>query len=127
MTEIVMATILVIDDVNEARATISEMLQRGGYEVIEASNGKEGLIMIDQHAPDVVVTDILMPEMEGLETIKQIVKTRPNLPVIAFTASITKASLQAALTFGAIAGLSKPFKQAELISTVRKALKEIDI
>ncbi len=71
MTEIVMATILVIDDVNEARATISEMLQRGGYEVIEASNGKEGLIMIDQHAPDVVVTDILMPEMEGLETIKQ--------------------------------------------------------
>jgi len=117
-----MATILVIDDVNDARATIREMLQRGGYEVIEASNGKEGLIMIDQHTPDVVVTDIFMPEMEGLETIQQIVKTRPHLPVIAFTASITKLYLQTALKFGAIAGLFKPFTQAELLSAVHKAL-----
>jgi len=85
-----LAKILVIDDLDGPRATIREMLQRGGYEVIEASNGKEGQILVEQHAPDVVVTDIFMPEMEGLETIKQIVKTRPHLPVIAVTASMTK-------------------------------------
>ncbi len=102
------------------------MLQRGGYEVIEAANGKEGQILVEQHAPDVVVTDIFMPEMEGLETIKQIVKTRPHLPVIAVTASMTKPYLLAALKFGAISGLFKPFMQAELLSAVRKALKEVD-
>ena len=121
-----MATILVIDDLDGPRATIREMMQREGYEVIEAANGKEGQILVEQHAPDVVVTDIFMPEMEGLETIKQIVKTRPHLPVIAVTASMTKPYLQAALKFGAISGLFKPFMQAELLSAVRRALKEID-
>ena len=121
-----MAKILVIDDLDGPRATIREMLQRGGYEVIEAANGKEGQILVEEHAPDVVVTDIFMPEMEGLEAIKQIVKTRPHLPVIAVTASMTKPYLLAALKFGAISGLFKPFMQAELLSAVRKALKEVD-
>jgi CheY-like chemotaxis protein len=121
-----MAKILIVDDVHATRETIREMLERGGYDVIEASNGKEGLKMIEEHAPNAVVTDILMPEMEGLETIKHIVKTRPDLPVIAITASIGSPYLEVALQFGAVSGLHKPFKQAELLSTVQKVLHKAE-
>lgn len=121
-----MAKILVIEDQHDVRATIREMLVRGGHEVTEAANGKDGLKMIEKQAPEVVITDILMPEMEGLETIRHIVKTRPLLPVIAYTASITTPYLQAALKFGAVYGLYKPFKQAELLDTVRRALAKVN-
>ncbi len=119
-----MINILIIDDVDEVRDTIREMLERGGYEVIEASNGKEALKMIEQHKPKVVVTDILMPEMDGLETIRNIVKNKPQLPVVAFTASENTPYLQTALKFGAVCGLHKPFKQAELLSAIQRALEK---
>ncbi|MFQ5824452.1 MAG: response regulator [bacterium] len=121
-----MAKILIIDDDDEARATIREMLERESFEVIEASNGKEGLKMIEQNVPDVVVTDIIMPEMEGIETIRALVKSKPNLPIIAITASIDTSYLQIALKLGAFFGLYKPFKQAELLFVVRKALEKTD-
>ncbi|MFQ5752855.1 MAG: response regulator [bacterium] len=117
-----MAKILVIEDIKEVRDTICKMLKRGGYEVIGAANGKEGLRLIEPHAPDAVVTDILMTEMDGLETIKFIVKTKPCLPVIAYTASANTIFLKAAVKFGAVSGLQKPFKQRELLSEVQRAL-----
>ncbi len=119
-----MAKILVIDDLEDARETIREMLERGGYEVLEAANGKEGLKIIDEHAPDAIVTDILMPEMEGIETIRSIVKNKPASPVIAITGSIDTPFLQVALKLGAVCGLHKPFKQVELLSAIQKALEK---
>lgn len=121
-----MAKVLVIDDIDDARDTIREMLERGGYEVLEASNGKEGLTMIEQHAPDAVVTDILMPEMEGIETIRSIVRTNPELPVIAITAYMDTPYLEVALKLGAVGGLNKPFKQTELLLAVQNALEKRD-
>ena len=118
-----MAKILVIDDSDDTRETIREMLERGGHEVLEAANGKEGLQMIEQHAPDVVVTDILMPEMEGIETIQSIAKTYPELPVIAITGSTDTPYLEVALKLGAVYGLHKPFKQAEFLSIINKSLQ----
>lgn len=119
-----MAKILVIEDQDDVRATIREMLVRGGYEVTEAANGKEALQLIEKHAPEAVITDILMPEMDGLETIRHIVKNRPHLPVIAYTASLTTPYLHVAQQMGAIYGLFKPFTQAKLLDTVRKALEQ---
>jgi CheY-like chemotaxis protein len=120
-----MAKILVIDDLDDARATICEMLERGGYEVVQASNGNEGLKMIERHALHAVVTDIIMPEMEGLEFIRTI-KSKHKLPIIAITGSIDTPYLQAALKLGALYGLHKPFKQAELLSTVQKVLHKAE-
>lgn len=117
-----MLKILVIDDVDMARATIRRMLEKDGYEVFEAYNGKQGVQMIEQYALDAVITDILMPDMEGLETIRLIVKSRPHLPVIAMTAATNTPYLQMAVKFGAVCGLQKPFRQTELLSAVRKAL-----
>ncbi|MFQ5675088.1 MAG: response regulator [bacterium] len=117
-----MAKILVVDDMDMARATIRQMLERGGHTVLEAANGKEGLKVIKRHPPDVVLTDILMPEMEGLEFIRKLSKTYPHLPIVAFSASTTTPYLEAAVRMGALGGLAKPFKQAELFAAIERAL-----
>lgn len=119
-----MPKILVIDDAEMARTTIRRILENDGYEVFEAHNGKKGLQMVECCAPDAVVTDILMPDMEGLETIRQLVKTKPDLPVIAVTGASHSPYLNMAIKFGAKCGLHKPFKQAELLSAVREAVSD---
>jgi len=117
-----MARILVIDDIDYTRQTISAMLKRGGYEVLEASNGKLGLDSFNKYHPDLVVTDILMPEMEGLETIKKMKAIDPEVPIIAITGSSDSPFMNIALKFGAAKGMYKPFKQAELLGEVQKHL-----
>lgn len=117
-----MTKVLVIDDQDNTRRTVREMLERGGYEIMEASNGKEGLQRIEQDPPDAVVSDILMPEMEGIETIRTIAKLKPGLPVIAITASKGMPYLDAAQRLGAVKGLYKPFSQAELLSALKEVL-----
>lgn len=118
-----MARILVIDDMSATRTTVRRMLQRAGHEVVEAANGREGLKILRDNHVDLVVTDILMPEMEGLETIQEMVRMKSDLPIIAITASSDTPFLKAALKFGAFAGLYKPFQQAELLQAVDEALK----
>ena len=118
-----MAKILIIEDVDEARNSIRRTLEMDGYDVITAPDGKKGLNLIQGDAPDLVITDILMPEMEGLETIQKIAKSKPNLPVIVMTGSIGTPYLQAGLHFGAVYGLYKPFTPEKLLSAVTKALE----
>ncbi|MCH9007021.1 response regulator [candidate division KSB1 bacterium] len=115
-----MAKVLIIDDIEFTRETIGKMLSRNGYEVIEASNGKDGIELYKQYAPDLVLTDILMPEMDGLETIQKLNQLSSSLPIIAITGSADSSFLEIALKFGAVTGLLKPFKQAELLSEVNK-------
>lgn len=118
-----MNKILLIDDIDQARQTIGEMLTRGGYEVIEASNGHEGIKSFQEHYPDLVITDIVMPEMEGLETIKRLREINPHVPIIAMTASNYSTYMTAALKLGAFSGIFKPFQQKEILTEVQKALK----
>lgn len=83
-----MTKILIIEDDDAARHSIRRTLERNGYEVIVTPDGKIGLNMIEQQAPDAVLTDIFMPEMDGLEFIRKIMKSKPDMPVIAMTGSI---------------------------------------
>jgi len=117
-----MKTILIIEDVAEARKALCRTLETNGYAVLTAPNGKVGLCRVQDEAVDLVLTDILMPEMEGLETIKAIVKSYPGLPIIAMTGSLSEPFLQAALAFGAVSGLTKPFPPASLLSQIHDAL-----
>ena len=118
-----MAKVLVIDDIDFTRQTISKILSRKGFEVYEAANGKDGLRSFSQNEPDLVLTDILMPEMEGLETIKILKTINPDVPIIAITGSTNSPFLQIALKFGAATGLFKPFKQEDLLDTVNEHLR----
>lgn len=118
-----MAKILVIEDDTNARNAISRTLKRNGFEVITAPDGRRGLKLIEEKELDLVLTDIFMPDMDGLETVRAIAKNKSDLPIIAMTGSIEKVFLAAALKFGAISGLSKPFTPDELLCKVNGALK----
>ena len=119
------ATVLLIDDEMEVRATVSRLLQRAGYEVVTAANGAEALETARFVRVDLIITDILMPGKEGLETIIELRHEFPELPVIAVSGGgiVDPASyLALAQKLGADRALAKPFGFDELLSTVRELL-----
>jgi len=122
LPEMNMARVLVIDDQEAVRDGLRRTLEMHGYQVLTAPDGKRGLQQIEQQRPDLVLTDIFMPEMEGLETIKRISQLAPELPIIVMTGSTWTPFLKAGIKFGAVSGLYKPFTPEELLAAVRQAL-----
>jgi DNA-binding NtrC family response regulator len=120
-----MARILVMDDEEELRGTLVRALQRVGHETIEAENGAEGLRLVKAQPVDLVVTDLVMPEMDGLEFMKELAAFRPDSRVIAFSGGgIWDASsiLTVARMLGAVRTISKPFELKEFLSLVDEVL-----
>jgi DNA-binding NtrC family response regulator len=79
------ARILVIDDDEQILRTLHQVLEMEGHEVLDAPNGKEGMRIFEEHGADLVVTDIVMPEKEGIETIKELHEGNPDLKIIAIS------------------------------------------
>ncbi len=80
-----MATILVIDDVPEMRSYLQEILERAGYSVTTAANGNEGIRLYKQNPTDIVITDLLMPEKDGVEMVLDLRKDYPEVKIIVVT------------------------------------------
>jgi len=121
-----MATVLVIDDDQQIRRMVVRVLARDNHEVIEAGDGQEGLRLFNARRPALVITDILMPEKEGIETIREIRAVAPRVPILAMSGggtSKTMVFLDSAKALGADAALSKPFRADELIDAVNKLLQ----
>jgi DNA-binding response OmpR family regulator len=122
-----MAKILIIDDDPHMRRMLERALTGAGYEVIEAKDGGEGLKAFAQHSPTLVVTDIVMPNHEGLETIRELRRCAPLLPVIAISGSDLGAKASLYLDFagklGASSMLRKPFRPAALIAEIERLLQ----
>lgn len=116
-----MAQILVIDDEFEVRSTIRFMLEREGHEVTEALDGQEGMELFLKKPADLIITDILMPNQDGIETLLQLHADHPNIPVIVISGNATE-HLDLASEFGANSVLHKPFKYKELTDAVNQAL-----
>src|SRR5689334_21685732 len=106
-----MALILVIDDDPAMRRLVTRVLA-GRHKVIEAENGAEGLTLRAQHHPDLIITDILMPQKEGIETMREVKKLAPATKIIAMSgdASPNLMYLGMARSLGADAVLAKPFR-----------------
>ena len=120
-----MACILVIDDQDELRETLREILEEAGYEVHEARNGRAGLACCQAHAIDLVLTDLLMPEQEGLETIQQLQTLQPIPKIIAMSGGGQTGRLdflQVATVFGAHHTLQKPVRARDLLTAVQRLL-----
>ncbi len=117
--------ILVIDDHPGVRDTICSMLRRGGYEPVEATNGLDGVKALMKGRFALVVTDLLMPEQEGIETIRQIREVDPDMPIIAISGWDTEdfSPLEDAVAMGANRRLTKPFRFEELLKAVRELLE----
>ena len=114
--------ILIIDDEASLRQTLARILQRAGYEVTTAANGKEGLSLVTEHPFDLLYLDIRMPDVSGLELLKTIHATFPDLPVILFTAQPDLNSAVEALRRGATDYLLKPLKPQAVIDRTQAIL-----
>ena len=118
-----MASILVIDDEAPIRALLSTALQSAGYAVVEAANGREGLELYRQAAADLVIVDLLMPELNGSDTIIELTREFLDIKVIAISGVFSDEYLRkTARLLGARQTLRKPFGIEELLSAVRYEL-----
>lgn len=121
-----MSKILVVDDDAQMRTMISQMLEREGYTISTASNGKEAVTRYRQVNSDLVVLDILMPEMDGIEATMQLKRDFPNIRILAMSggrrALSPQFNLDSAMVLGVQGTLAKPFTREQLLRAVRLAL-----
>jgi two-component system NtrC family response regulator len=120
-------TILAIDDDDSLRRVVEYNLAEEGYRVITAADGPSGLEAYQREAVDVVLTDIRMPGMEGIELLARLKAMQPELPVIMLTAFGTIDSAVEAMRLGAFDYLTKPFSRDQLRASVRKALEVAEL
>lgn len=124
-----MAKILLIDDDPAVRATIEIVLKRNGHDVVSAGDGRKGLQLFEAGQFDLLIVDIFMPNMDGLETIGVVRKIKPWTPVIVISghhvgAGATPDFLNMATKLGAVYSLQKPFRPAELLAALSACLED---
>ena len=124
-----MAKILVFDDEPSILLMIKKMLEKEGHEVDIALNGKDGMKLFEKNKPDLVITDIIMPQKEGLETIMELREKYPDLKIIAISGGGRigpEGYLPSAILFGADKIFQKPLEQKEFVQAVASLLKEAE-
>lgn len=121
-----MASVLIIEDEKLVRRALSRMLQAGGHDVTGVENGQKALSHFEHHPVDVVVTDIIMPVKDGLETIPELRRKYPTAKIIAISGAARPSgpdALNSAKALGANGILAKPFRQGELLLMVDELLR----
>ena len=119
-----------MDDDVTFRKMLRKILEREGYETIEAEDGKEGMRLFRAAPADLVITDILMPEQEGIETIQELKRDFAGVKIIAISGGgrlDPEEYLRAAEQFGAARTLSKPFDREELLGAIRELLEDVSV
>lgn len=118
-----MRKVLIVDDAAFMRMSIRKLLKENGFENIEeAQNGVEALLKYKKFQPDIVTMDITMPEMSGIDTLKEIIKYDPNAKVVMISATGQEAMVMEAIMHGAKSFIIKPFKDDHVIKTLNKVL-----
>jgi DNA-binding response OmpR family regulator len=123
-----MARIVVIDDEEVIRSSLRRLLERAGHTVAVAADGEIGLALVQDGRTDLVVTDLIMPDKEGIETIQELRERHPAVRILAVSGAgdLTDGPLVDAKLFGAHVILSKPFSNQELLAAVESALQAED-
>jgi len=122
-----MARILIIDDEPQIRSMLKLMLERGGYEVVEAPDGVEGIKVYRQNPADLIITDLIMPNKDGIGMIIDLKKEFPDVKIIAMSGGgLNKPDgyLKGAKKLGAWCTLTKPIDREKMLQAVRDILKE---
>jgi adenylate cyclase len=117
--------ILVVDDSEESRDIIVTRLRAHGYETAEAADGEEGLMAVNECAPDLILLDVTMPKLDGIEVCRRLKSdsNRPFMPIIILTARADTKDVVAGLDAGADEYLTKPIEHAALLARVKSALR----
>ena len=122
-----MARILIIDDEPQIRSMLTLMLAREGYEIVEASDGVAGIKIYRQNPADLIITDLIMPNKDGIGMIIDLKKEFPDVKIIAMSGGgLNKPDgyLKGAKKLGAACTLTKPIDRDEMLKAVREILKE---
>lgn len=123
-----MTRILLVDDDDLSRGAVHKMLERAGYGVFSTGNGRHALDQYQTEPADLVITDLIMPELDGLEMIQQLRRINPSVRVLAISGGgrvDAEEYLSVARKFGAVEVLSKPFTGQELKQAVETALGHV--
>ncbi len=120
-------SILIVEDDAEVRHLIRRTLENGGHDVCEAANGLEAVSAVKATPFDLVITDILMPELDGLETIIYLRREVPGTKIIAISGTQNELFLRDARGLGASATLTKPFQPAALLDIVNRQLQPVGV
>ena len=121
-----MKKILVVDDDDLIRELIYEILEPSGYQIFLADNGNKALEILDREPIDLIITDIIMPDKEGIETIIEIKKKLPQAKIIAMSGGgqlDANSYLSIAKKLGVKATITKPFDPVQLLQTIEKILQ----
>ena len=117
-----MRKILVVDDSLFARMNICDMLKEAGYETLQAQNGREGLEKVLSEKPDCVLSDLLMPEMDGISFLTSLRAMEITTPVIVLSADIQDTKRKQCLELGTAGFISKPPQKIEILEMIGKVL-----
>lgn len=122
------STILLVEDEILLREGIQEILEANGYRVIGAADGAEALEWLDQVPVTLVISDLVMPNMDGMEFVQRVRVRFPDLPVIIASGSpgtvMSRLGIDSIHISGATASISKPFKSADLVALIKQVLQE---
>ncbi len=121
-----MAQILIIDDDDQFRVMLRKLMERNGYEVVEASNGKEGIKIYRENPTDLIITDLIMPDKDGIETIQELKQNFPDVKIIAISGGGRLGPgdyLHMAQILGAQRTLTKPIELPELLKAIEELLE----
>lgn len=119
--------ILIVDDVNDTQHFLSNYLSRKGATIFSASNGREGLQLFEQQLPDIVITDIRMPELDGIAMAQAISKIKEDIAIIFVTAYNETDLMKQSIELGAIDYLIKPINQEKLMYALQKVSKKLKV
>jgi CheY-like chemotaxis protein len=119
-----MKTVLLIEDDTAIRENTCELLELEGYRVISAVNGKNVFFLARENKPDIILCDIMMPEVDGYEVLSEIKKDREtaSIPFIFVTSSVEKKEVERAFTLGVAGYIKKPFDTRELFNTIANCM-----
>ncbi|WP_017753452.1 response regulator transcription factor [Calidifontibacillus oryziterrae] len=115
--------VLVVDDEHNLRETIGSYLRNEGYEIVEASNGTIAVQLIKDNKIDMVLLDIMMPEMDGYQALREIRSIQKKIPVIMLTAKTDEVDKLLGLEMGADDYITKPFSMRELAARIKAVLR----
>lgn len=124
-----MKSILLIEDDTQFRKMLKQMLERQGYEVVEAKDSKEGIKLYHQAPADLIITDIIMPEKEGVETIIELKHDYPDVKIIAISGGSRGIDAESCLFYVKEIGVphtfTKPFDHKELLAVIQELLGDV--
>lgn len=121
-----MKKILVIEDDQMVRLTTLDLLEAEGFETLVADNGRSGVKLAQEHLPDLIICDIMIPELDGYEVLNILhqSQTTSSIPFIFLTANADKNAIQRGLELGAVDYLTKPFALQQLLNAIHTHLKK---